>query len=407
MPTIQAPGYRSINYDEVTPGSPTISMGKGQHQIERIFRINWTDIDDFSKAVLGFPYVVDMSGFNDAPYDSSLRRVLPMSLGSFTIPYASTTDGGTRPWLFASRITRIEGSGSRGYVDGASQFPVHQWAKVTVLFESQIYHFLSDQDMANIGGTYTPPYGVTGPGTPGSPIIDEYTKMRRYITKTRRPSADYVTIPRQAMRWVPEAPARYQFADGPTGDQAYVNAITIFNQETQPGGAVPVDYATAMLIPSMELQYVWHEVPFIPAAARKFVGYVNWATVDDGSGTGTAPGADSGIYGPETLLLLSADIKPYRHGSGKFVYDITYRMKQFEPSPGRGHNYFLRWLGSSKKLNRRRLTDDGIINVDNTITGRAVYPSVDFTYLFSKNYPANWQTLRAATPFRQPSPDTY
>src|SRR5262249_50088726 len=80
----------------------------------------------------------------------------------------------------------------------------------------------------------------------------------------------------------------------------------------------------------------------------------------------------------DTLLLLAAEVKPYRLVSGTRVCDITYKMKYFQcikPSNGRpylppqGHNHFLRYS-----------------TLINPVTGRI--PKPDYIELTSTGYPS-------------------
>ncbi len=360
MPQTQQAGrYGPVEYDEVPMGSPTYALARGQHKVERTFIVKWSDRDAFLKCTLGFPYLVTTN--ESAPYNGFVQRFMPLSTQDLTDPDATADT----PWLLASAVTRMEGKGARGFIDASTFIPVYEKAQITLLFESSTYKHYTDAQMPTLNA----PNGTRVIVEGFVPTPAQAFSLRRYITKIRKPSAEFIQLPRGFMNWA---------YDNPT----FAQLLTL------PPRA---DFATAQLQASLEIQWTWHEVPFVPEASRLYIGYVNQFPVTDGKDT----------YNAETLLLLSADIKPYRTAAGAFVNDITYRCKYFEPEPGKGHNHFLRYEASFNRLTRQRITTTGYSStvtaprvipgtttlVNTLLVPKNVYPSADFANLFYKNCP--------------------
>jgi hypothetical protein len=154
----------------------------------------------------------------------------------------------------------------------------------------------------------------------------------RFVTKTSQPSAEYLTLPQGGFKWE--------------------------------NSNVPVTGGRGQIVPSSLINYTWHQVPALPDAVTsgKYVGTVNDAIFDK--------------YAKGTLLCTGIDSKPYRAINGMLVYDVTFRLKYYEPQGnGKGHNYFFRYTGAN--LTFEKLTIGG------NIGGVTVYPKQDFSKLFS------------------------
>lgn len=346
-----------IPYYEIAEGSPSYTFTNGTIRAERTFLVEWKLRDLFVKAVLGYPYVMPVTD-NRPPFASYIARKLPMQLtdiraistrvgdesefpedtnpSSFNAIETENVVKIGNPFLYATAIPRVEGVEATGYYkNGIADYT---WAAITVQFESLPYKVVEDEDLIDLiekrfqnldvaAKAQTPPYGLPKSnktqGWPGkNAIVDPKHAyewyMLRYVTRNVKPSAEYISLPR----------GRYKFV--------------AFNKPS-------ADFAAAYLIASLEITYTWHQVPYIPEGARKHVGKVNKYLFDPFFADRfqvyltNNPNKKFVGFNPGTLLFTNCDIRPYRMGSGAYVYDIIYRMKHLEPLEGRGHNYFLRY----------------------------------------------------------------
>jgi len=303
MPQIEVPGQGVATYSEIPEGSPVYTLANGTTRVDRTFRVDWDKRELFCRGVLGFPKIKNTKDDPDAADNVAyITRFNPQAMPNFKDPT------GSENWLYAVGVSRMVGAGPRGVYDD-SGVARYQYALVTVQYESLTYKVLEDDELIATAESAGYPNVL--------PIADESTLLR-YVTRVTKPSAEYITLPRGIMYW---------FLPG--------------------ASPMPkVDFANARLVPSQEITYTWHQVPFQPAAATSHIGSVNLLPFRDSNKT----------YNPGTLLLLSAEMKPYRTAVGAFVNDVTYRMKYFEPQPGRGHNFFLRYNKSTSSLSYVKLT---------------------------------------------------
>lgn len=297
MPTLRIDGVGTVDYDEVPEGSPSYTLANGTSRVDRTFRVAWNKRELFCKGMIGFPRIANTAP-GTAENFAYVSRVLPQAFPGFRDPT------GSEEWLYATAISRLVGVGPTGGYD-AEGVADYRFAMITVQYESLTYKLLTDDELQASNATTDYP--------------DE-SYMLRFITRVTKPSAEYITLPRGVMYWyLPK----------------------------EPGGTMPkVDFANARIVPSMEVVYTWHQVPFVPPAVRTHIGSVNSTDFGDRERN----------YRPGTLLLLAVELKPYRTAVGAFVHDITYRMKYFEPEPGRGHNFFLRYNGVRETLAYTKLT---------------------------------------------------
>lgn len=372
----------SVSYDEV-PGSPQEMVQGDGFKVRRTFLVEWNKRWLFVYGMLGGPY------FNPVPlldYGWISRR-LPQG-------YKTTASGlggnGGLPsghWMFPLSVEGIEGLGKILSVD-ADGVATYEKAKVSLLYETVTWKILSDAKMKENG--YVDP-------SFGNP--DEAT-VQRYVTKFYQPTAEYLTLPFMGMVWSEQL-------------------STPVDLSVQP---VAVPGSLGVLVPATEIMYLWRQVPGRPLALDTHIGSVNDAEFDG--------------YRRGTLLLTSIDLKPYRWFLGQIVWDITYKMKYFEPQtkPHRnaagniitdangipydsttdrtgtaineyyGHNHFLRykpggnntpdgWLDPVYNLishNGVRPTAGFSVNRQMT-TGRTVYEYKDFKYLFRLQAPDGFQ----------------
>ena len=372
MPSITV-GADTVEYEEDAERSPVCSFSHGQSRVERVFIVPWAKWGTFVHGMLGYPRIksnpdylpissVSGSGGDDRYNKRAyyVSRALPHAMqypldvsASFGGDPADEETSGEHTWLYAVAASRVEPLGATGLYDTAKDMPLYTHARVTLLYEPLTYKIRPDEEMV-----------------PGNTPFREFDyesapyefHLRRYITRTVRPIVEYLSLPRGRMKWVHYGDNYAQFAK-------------------------PVDYATAIPVPAQEIVYTWHQVPFIPQALRTHIGSVNLNTFKD----------HNRLYHPGTLLLLGAEIKPYRMATGKFVCDIAYRVKYFNPfRDGRGHNYFLRFSQVYTKLLFLKITDNGNEDLTNPVvvashpdtsiqgeTGNPIFPYADFQELFA------------------------
>lgn len=233
------------------------------------------------------------------------------------------TNGTT--WLMAREVTSVEGRTPTGW-QADTALGLYATARVNISYESVSYKLLSDDEMLSNQGQQ---------GKNGNP--DE-SFLTRYVTRTLAPTGEYLQLPRGTHQWL---------SDGAIADQSLGRIINKY-----------------------DLVYTWHEVPCLPSAVWSALGQIN-STVFDG-------------FAVETLYLLAIEVKPYRLVSGDSVYDITYRMRYFEPETGKGHKYFLRYAGSS-------LFYDKPFHLDQFAVSHFVFESSDFHLLFQEPFDTRWR----------------
>jgi hypothetical protein len=401
---LSIPGMGVVYYAEVLENTPRYSFADGQSRVQRTYLINWTDRDRFVFGILGFPRIAFVQGKsrNDAPYDTYVSRTTPHAIVDYVDPIRrapywldifgnvqSEDEAANRPltnfqgtWLFAKSVESVVGLEPMGTVHPLTRVPEYVYALVTVNYEPTTYRVFTDTEAVlhhlleyelypviyeALLPLWTQPQldpeddwlRFVPPVNPNDPlhvhVIPYDFYMTRYVTRTVRPVIEYLALPRGLMRWVePLAP----------GQKPTV-----------------VDYASAVAMPSMEIIYTWHQVPFIPEAVYTHVGKVNEQDFYDGHQ----------VFRAGTLLLLGSEIRPYRTAAGKFVVDVQYRVKYIEPfpdstRPARGHNYFLRYKGGVDKLFFQKITSNGRGDRLDGVTadpGKPIFDYAPFQELFS------------------------
>jgi|SRR5581483_11680633 len=308
-------------YEEVIRGvhSPEYSLVAGASRVRRTVDVAWDNRTDAVRCFLGFPRVM--------PYGPlATNRYITRALPDYMRDFKNNHDG---PYLWATQIEKIEGIGPLGTYDvtGVAEY---EKARLTVIYEAVSHGIFEDRHPKVVGATGFP---------------DE-SKLFRYVTIAFKPSAEFITLPRGYYFWVAEG-------GEPSGNK--------------------MDFGGSKLLPSIEIHFIWRQVPVIPTAAQTQVGCVNNAPFTIYSNSDDSAQI---TYATGTLLLLGVDLNRYKLASGDGVFDITYRMKYFEPEAGRGHNYFLRYLSATNQLAYRRLNSKADGNENN------VFASKDFSLLF-------------------------
>lgn len=286
--SLQIPtGYGSktgtITYDE-TPDSPQESMGGNVFRSRRTFIVPWSKRWLFSAGMVGWPFLRLQSGSSSSYWVS---RVTPQGYS------ATDFDPNGTAFLYATSIENIQGQGKiTGYdSDSVAQF---QKAKISIGYESLSYRVRSDMEILTNAVLLDQEiedadYSDTGLGVfAGGAGVDE-ASLIRYITRFRQPTAEYLTLPLGALKWVQQNPT-------PT-----------------PAGSI------GKIIAAQELHYTWHQVPNVPEAAKKSIGSLNNTWFDG--------------YPRGTLLFVAVELKPYRWFFNQRVWDITYKFKFFSPVP--------------------------------------------------------------------------
>lgn len=374
---LRVPGYGEVEYYEAAQDSPVYVFTSQGSRAERTFIVAWAQRDTFVKGILGFPTIQYTSGMEDRAFSSYVGRVVPNALPDIFEPIGSDSRGRVPGnWLYATQVSKMVGLEPTGLLgeDGVAEY---NWAVVTVLYEGLTYKVKTDNELVAESpwlnaGSWS---GEPNPAPLGLPW--EFF-LERYVTRTAKPTAEFLNLGRGKMYWViPDADPVIPFAE-----------------------------ATSILVPGVEYVYTWHQVPFLPRAAKLHIGKVNRDWFDpDNEGRFETGGSEFNGFTPGTLLYASCEVKPYRMGSGAFVQDITYRMKYLEapvterqPHRGRGHNYFLRWDSTLAKLIYRKVTDNGsedelgdpfnLAAPQSPSDGQPIYQYADFYELFSF-YPAD------------------
>lgn len=301
--------FRGITFQEHVPGSPIEILENDGARVTRMLDCAWTQSLSFADKLLGFPTV--KTGTGGVKYVS---RLTPHAHPDFL-------DAMGNPWIFATRVTKLEGIGFRDKTtDDTARY---ETGRLTVVYESLTYEVLEDDEIK------------TGD-------IPDESRLLRYVTILFKPYAEFLTLPRGYMKWV-----------------------------TAP--VTPVNFGVPLLVPSWQIDFIWHLIPRTNLPLMK---------IADAQGTinNAAFVTPLGTFPTGTLLLLNADLKPIRSALGDRLYDIHYHMKYKEPILGGGgnHNYFLRatTAASPNDLIWDLVTRDGLSG------GTKVYKSTDFKLLF-------------------------
>lgn len=348
-------GVATISYVE-RPGSPRESYSQqGGARVQRIFDVSWEDRWYFCRALLGFSLT------NGAGSLNYITRITPEPY-----PGAGRVVGGSDEtyWLFAHAIESIEpiGPGGKDISQATPGMPTrvtrdadntftYQKARITVSYESAPYKIIPTSDFLRLDsvkasnttiGSLIKSVDLTpvqqflsiDPRSTTNFFPDE-SCLARYVSRHVQPTAEHLTLPFGQMLYQPDAPL-------PPGQKAS-----------------PAINGIGRIIPNMELQYIWHQVPAVPNHILKYLGTVNLTEFVDRTPS-LDPNYSNNLgksYAVGTLLLVAIEVKPYRQITGAFAYDIVYRMKHFSAlkppkppallptlfDPEKGHNYFIRF----------------------------------------------------------------
>jgi hypothetical protein len=346
MGALNLQGVGVFNYFE-RPGSPNEQYSGDTFRATRTFDVPWYARWAFIRYMLGVPTLVG---------NFAISRELPDQYYAF---FGGTTNNLSTPKAFmvANSLNGIECLGQQsetanGVGPGTKiTYCMYDWARITIGYESVTYNVKSD---AEIGLGSSNEYG-----------------LRRFTTVFRQPTAEFLTLPFGAFKWVELDDNGREIIDLKTG---------------QPTG-IRVSGSNGKIVAAAEVILVHHKVPGVPDAIRTHIGTVNlfdWPEI----------GALKG-----QLLLSNVELKPYRWLNEKRLFDITYKFKFMDPDPKaslanptmpRGHNWFLQHfpVSTTSKLGadiNELLQGDPkykLMTSNGKLTGRTVYQYADFKDLF-------------------------
>lgn len=355
---------------EVVPGSPTYLLANGGSRAERTFLVAWDDRHRLCQALLGYSKLANVDSV-ERRTSTYVTRYPPHAMPDLLDPVSADRQPHRQWWLYATQVTGMEGLEPLQEAE-LNALPSYRWARLKVLYEGLTYRILSDEQLV-AESEWIRKSSINGVPNPDPDHAYEWY-IERYVTRTVKPTVEYLSLGRGKMKYVDE------------------------NKDPFPDGA-------AVVQASAEVVYTWHQVPFLPRGARQHIGKVNrdWFDPEHESHFKPQGNTNEEFHGfaPGTLLYTSAEVRPYRTAVGTFVQDVTYRMKhmeRFDTTPGgarllgRGHNYFLRWDKDNSRLRYYKVTDNGEEDeigdpipgqVKAPGTGRAVFPYADFRELFT------------------------
>lgn len=301
MPTLVFEG-RNIEYNE-RPGSPQESFSGDIFRAKRTFDVSWPDRWFFIKFMLGNAFL--------SPNGKDIKRVLPhryfASGAGQLIP--------TRPFMIATALEGVEGLGMQSgvLIDGANLSDTgYHVARIGIVYESVTYNVVEDAALGAFNESC----------------------LKRFITVFKQPTAEFLTLPQGAYKWVEMDPDRPTMVLYDRGELA-----------RQPPRYIPcglrVVGSNGKIVAAQEVIMVHHRVPGIPLAANTHIGCVNkydWTELRVKRGQ---------------LLLSNIEVKPYKWLTGKRLFDITFKFKFLDPDPEmsalhplnpRGHNWFLQFF---------------------------------------------------------------
>lgn len=354
------------------PGSPSESYSGDMFRAKRIFDVPWNYRWLFIKHMLGTARLIPDGNSN------KIERDLP---DQYFIYYNGDRNGNLtgvpKAFMIAVGLENIECIGQQRVFPADNTYVKiesagYDFARITINYESVTYRVI--------------PWTSNGSLYQGERDPSEY-KLSRYTTVFRQPSAEFLSLPFGAFRWV-----EYDLAGN----------VVIDSVSKNPSG-IQVTGAQGKIVAASEVVLIHHKVPGIPKAIKTHIGCVNrfdWPEM----------GALKG-----QLLLTNVELKPFRWLEDNRLYDITFKMKFFDPEPNlykteepkgeaRGHNWFLQHFPVTKNTNLdapgavakvlmgsqkyKLITHNGFppveVNpqIDPKIAGQTVYKYADFADLF-------------------------
>lgn len=258
-------------------------FGPDNSEATRVFDVPWNKRGEFKDAMLGYSY-----------RSSGLKRYIPDQHPEF-------------PWLYARDVELMNGIGAVTQTDTSA-------ISASGSTYTSMIAYVDGTDLEAIRSGQVPATTQVYPG------------LARYRVTYR--SLPYDVFPDDAVsseleRYVERRPA-YAIQALPINNFQ----IKFINGDKDPVGAA------TKLFPTMELAYVWHEVPDPPPwdAIEACIGCVNDDLFDQFFDSSGVP------FGAGTLLCLVPAMDRKRGPAGRMMWTITYKFL-YRPQ---GHNYFPR-----------------------------------------------------------------
>lgn len=326
-------------------GSPMEYYEGGVLRVTRTFIVDWDFRWEFVIGVLGTCSLVP-TNVTDSRGNVfyGIRRTLPQTY----LSHPAALNGTGRSTLYATTLNSIRPIGPQE-VDptGFSFVYEHAKAEITITYETKSYDLIEDAQMPQLFDEENSP--------------DE-SNLDRFVTRVVQPAAEALTLPYNPYKYVTTPP------------RAILGS-------------------RAIIIPTMEVHYIWHQVPGRPSALADMLGAVNSEDFHQRKTPTGVPIADD-YHGPAgTYLLLGSDFKPYRLVDGTRVADITYKIKYFSApdfsadppvpfDPPRGHNFFIKFDpgGDPEYV---EVTSNGTSSTAMSGAGQPVYRKMNFQDLFN------------------------
>jgi len=300
MAKITAGGYE-FDYEERT-GSPKEMCSGDVFRAQRVFDVPYNYRWVFIKHMLGTATLEN---------SDKIARVIP---DQYYVYYSNQQEN-QKSFMVATTLEGLETLGEQTQV---TEIPTgtklkisrYKQARITIGYEAVTYDVLTDAEMKGSG---------------------EET-LKRFVTVFRQPTAEFLTLPQGAFRWV-----------------EYNDFGTVALDSTGSPCGLKVTGSTGRIISAQEIVLVHHKVPGVPQALNTHIGCVNdreWKELRAQKGQ---------------LLLANVELKPYRWLDNQKLFDITYKFKFFDPDPeatakavqsakpdlARGHNWFLQYYPSN------------------------------------------------------------
>lgn len=376
MPSVTVSGSGqtyTFNYYE-RYGSPVETCSGDTFRAKRIFDVSYDYRWIFIRYMLGTAELKDAG--------KSIARWLP---DQYYVYYAPAFKN-QKAFMVATTLEDMEVLGEQRVIDDAFtgsllKTSAYKVARITIGYEAVTYDVKTDTEM---GG-------------------ESEWNLKRFVTVFRQPTAEFLTLPHGAFKWV-------EFDGGLGGDETRPlfrsggtmssgsdsNGNTWATVKGVPAG-LPVTGSNGKIISAQEVILIHHKVPGIPKALNTHIGCVNdaeWPALRAQRGQ---------------LLLSNVELKPYRWLDNQRLYDITYKFKFFDPDPkkteemvkmgkpnrARGHNWFMQHFPNTaattatdalnSEPSYKLITHNGFADDFQAAPGRTVYRYANMKELFG-NY---------------------
>lgn len=310
------------------------SFSGNSFSLRRSFQCRWSDRFDLALGMLGFATIENKNTL--FPW---LSRYLPLGFQHLTDIRGINRK---KPFLYPTGVDRMEGlaptkqvdtknldlnTGQIGY-DSFRSTNHYRRARVSFMYEAPTYQIYDDYNCPRVLFRQKvlpsePQLLKTIPSTlVAGQTYENHFDARRWTTRIVQPLTETLRLPT----------GYYNFAEG------FESGLLA---KAKP--KVAVNATTYVLHPTLEVTYVWHQVP---ALVQPWEDGTEWLYKDrDIGGIGIHPELIGACYThvgcvnarwfdgfpPGSLLLTSVEARPYRWITGERYFDYTYRMKFFNP----------------------------------------------------------------------------